>query len=375
MAESDGIPQWLNRNSEHFRKVANEGADRDAKENISHDILQRLNYNPENIQEKLLVTFHFNLSDDVLSEPEFYNTVTFTGSITNSIVDVQALTPLQYFHQTWPKESCNLLFSLYRQLVNPSMTCDLPCGEHEARITSAIRNGRCAIYVFGPADAVAVVSEQIAWLAALIGEPTTLETESSDTEAESSDTEVSETEGMMMFTYPVVASFKEVCPLTSSDTKGAFECEIGVMIKHVIRGSDYEGWQLLFEDQLIVTGYPIKQREKFCSGVGALEIPFDTMAELSQVNVYPENINHEGNIYLKGEDRSLIPIEEKENNIFWRVILDPTDKDSLSQAVAVSPLGRLERKEHITYRVDESKRHFIELFNNSCRFKQPNKLD
>ncbi|KAL7904324.1 hypothetical protein GGI35DRAFT_463626 [Trichoderma velutinum] len=178
-----------------------------------------------------------------------------------------------------------------------------------------------------------------------------------------------------MFVYPVVASLKQVSTQTSSKTKGAFNCTFNVIVEQIIQRDAYEGWHVLADGRTVVTGYPITQRNKFCSGTGALETPLFGMVRLLESDSWDEKINRDGNIFLKGPQKALIPIDEKDNTIIWSVILNHRDKESLSQAVAISPLGQYEGENHRTYNPDESKRHFIELTRDSCRFdEQPNQI-
>lgn len=74
----------------------------------------------------------------------------------------------------------------------------------------------------------------------------------------------------------------------------------------------------MFNNPIIVTGYPIKPRENIESGAG-LEIPFEMMTTLSDAR-YLTTFN--GKTVLKGFSTVLLPMRQQDDLIIWHLLVD-----------------------------------------------------
>ncbi|KAF3066256.1 hypothetical protein CFAM422_009352 [Trichoderma lentiforme] len=233
------------------------------------------------------------------------NVITLTGSSD----DVQATTCEQYFLQTWPTGGCNLLQAIQGALrqyyASKSLQSSYQCEfEDRTKIKVSIGARSLKVETIGTIHCIAEIGEQIGWFATAF-KPTF------------HDLEIS-------FRHPKLIGFQaeDNLYLLSEEFEKAFRCRILTVLDDIkVNRSPYAGgqcWQQMFNNPIIVTGYPIKPRENIESGAG-LEIPFEMMTTLSDAR-YLTTFN--GMTVLKGFSTVLLPMRQHGNLIIWHLLVD-----------------------------------------------------
>ncbi|UKZ56725.1 hypothetical protein TrVGV298_010566 [Trichoderma virens] len=185
-------------------------------------------------------------------------------TLTGSIHDVQAATCEHYLIQTWPVVGCNLLRTIQGALreEHTSETFQYSCKcKFEDRTEIKVSIGRSMkVEAIGSIPSIIEIGEQIGWLATAF-------------KSSFQDSEIS-------FCHPEIIRFQTE-DVTGSRSIGnefeqAFKCEVHVATDHIrdnLPSINGQCWQQIFNNPVVVTGYPIKFRDFLNSGVG-LELPF-----------------------------------------------------------------------------------------------------
>ncbi|EHK40431.1 hypothetical protein TRIATDRAFT_181285, partial [Trichoderma atroviride IMI 206040] len=219
-------------------------------------------------------------------------------TITGSKVDAQAATTTQYLSQTWPSSGIHLLHvmkSVVRDTNNMPFFYSLP---DKTQLVVWSRGPEFNLQVTGTADSIADIGEQLAWLgSALRSSP--YKTSVAIVSAFVSDIGTSSTRDMA-----------EGLPTT-------FFCNIGFgvdAIEDTGEISNGQCWHQLFQNPVIVKGYPILRRP--ISNIG-LELSLDTMALLAgtrYINTFKNKI------FIKGFSIMLVPTRYSDNILLWHLL-------------------------------------------------------
>ncbi|KAJ4857032.1 hypothetical protein T069G_07929 [Trichoderma breve] len=290
----------------------------DAMKNISDHLIQGLppiqGISRHHPSKPFRVTF--DVECDILGfikDQEYYgaaaevvpNVITLTGSSD----DVQATTCEQYLLQTWPTVGCNLLWAIQGALreynASKSPQSSYQCKfEDRTKIKVSIGERSLKVEAIGTIHCIAEIGEQIGWFATAF-KPTF------------HDLEIS-------FCHPELISFQaeDNLHLLSDEFEKSFRCRILTVLDDIkVNRLPYAGgqcWQQMFNNPIIVTGYPIKPRENIESGAG-LEIPFEMMTTLSDAR-YLTTFN--GKTVLKGFSTVLLPMRQQDDLIIWHLLVD-----------------------------------------------------
>ncbi|KAL7910211.1 hypothetical protein GGI35DRAFT_479081 [Trichoderma velutinum] len=230
-------------------------------------------------------------------------------TLTGSFDDVQATTCEQYLLQTWPTVGCNLLQAIQSALreYNASDPLQYSCQcifEDRTKIKVSISGRSMKVEALGTIHSIAEIGEQIGWFAAAF-------------RSSFDDSQIS-------ICHPEILSFQAEGGLTlqSEEFEKAFTCKILVAVNSIkVNGLPYVGgqcWQQMFNNPVIVMGYPIKPRGNIESGTG-LELPFEMMTTLSDAR-YLTTFN--GKTVVKGFSTVLLPMRQQDNLIIWHLLVD-----------------------------------------------------
>ncbi|KAL7934191.1 hypothetical protein V8C35DRAFT_36845 [Trichoderma chlorosporum] len=247
-------------------------------------------------------------------------------TVTGSNPDVQALTIEQYLKQTWPTIGCRLLQTIQNALrvcraskpfVNSSKYIFPEDGTH---VEVSIGEATFKVEVVGTPHSIADIAEQLGWLATTLAP--------------------SPKRGYTPYCHPEIKSFK------AKDVEEGFEniffCRISVATEQVMPNMpDVVGlcWHRLFNNPVLVTGYPTKARRDFDAGP-ALELRFDAMITLSDCRYA---VTWDGKFIMKGFFGILIPTQVHPNVIIWHLHVnkygEPMEYSDprIHQAVSITP--------------------------------------
>ncbi|KAL6820890.1 hypothetical protein J3E69DRAFT_373790 [Trichoderma sp. SZMC 28015] len=260
-------------------------------------------------------------------------------TITGSVQDVQATTCEQYLLQTWPVMGCNLLRTIQGALQagNASEPFQFSCKcKFEDRTEIKVSLGRyMEVEAVGTIYSIAEIGEQIGWLA------TTFRSPLPDSE--------------IWFCHPEIIRFKANDSAKSQSMKSEFEqplvCRINVATDQTranLPGFNGQCWQQMFNNPVVVTGYPIRPRKDLNAGVG-LELPFDMMTALADARYLT---TFEGRTLVKGFSTALIPTAIHGSIILWHLLVDESGArisyrdPRIEQAISIEP-GDFEGARHI----------------------------
>ncbi|KAL7954533.1 hypothetical protein V8C34DRAFT_294153 [Trichoderma compactum] len=324
------------------------GVDSSAMKLISSYIQDRLppirNISRHNPSKPYKVTFHVEC--DI---PGFIQEQAYEGSaaevlpkvitLTGSVQDVQATTCEQYLVQTWPVVGCNLLRTIQGALraENASEPFQFSCKcKFEDRTEIKVSLGRyMEIEVLGTIHSITEIGEQIGWLATTFRSPL-------------QDSEIS-------FCHPEIISFRANDGAESQSIENEFErsfvCRMNVApdeIRVNLPGSNGQCWQQIFNNPVVVTGYPIKPRTDLIAGVG-LELPFDMMTTLADARYLT---TFEDRTLVKGFSTALIPTAIHGSIILWHLLVNESGArisyrdPRIEQGILIEP-GNLKGARHI----------------------------
>lgn len=187
----------------------------------------------------------------------------------------------------------------------------------------------------GTIRSIAEIGEQIGWLA------TTFRSQLQDSE--------------ISFCYPEITNFQANDSEESQSMENEFEqsflCRINVatyQIKANLPGFNGQCWQQMFNNPVVVTGYPIMPRKDLNTGVG-LELPFDMMTTLADARYLT---TFQDRTLVKGFSTVLIPTAIHGSIILWHLLVNESgarisyQDPRIEQAILIEP-GNFKGARHI----------------------------
>ncbi|KAL6820888.1 hypothetical protein J3E69DRAFT_373784 [Trichoderma sp. SZMC 28015] len=224
-------------------------------------------------------------------------------TLTGSSVNAQALTIEQYVQQTWPMIGCHLVQTIQKALraytasesLSHSSRYIFPTDGTEVKVT--MREKTFNVEVIGTAHLIADIAAQLGWLAATLA--------------------LSIVRGVIPFCYPDINSFRAN---PRHGFRKSFFCRINVATKEMKPNlPDVNGqcWHRVFNNPIIVTGYPILARTNSGPETG-LELPLGMMIDLSNCEYLT---TWKGTTLIKGFDGVLIPTKMQNNVIIWHLLV------------------------------------------------------
>ncbi|GES56827.1 purine and uridine phosphorylase [Aspergillus terreus] len=223
-------------------------------------------------------------------------------TITGNRQDAQAMTCLQYLHQTWQSFGTNILQLIEATLLDGpgyKHKCALP---DNTQLAAWVDEKDLLVEVTGIGESIAEIGEQLAWL------------------------------GSALRSSPHISRISYCTPFISStsveDTSGPTSqatsiTRISCGIDFKLNAQEQENpplsvgqcWHHLFRNPIVVTGFPIPYR--FRQGTG-LEVPLNILAGLvhaSRVDAFRDKL------FIKGFSSLLIPTEHirDQDQIMWHL--------------------------------------------------------
>ncbi|KAH8435419.1 Pfs domain protein [Aspergillus melleus] len=256
-------------------------------------------------------------------------------TITGTSQDAQAMTCLQYLHQTWHLYGSDIL-----QLVEATLL-DERDYEHRCilsdntQLAAWVNDKQFCVEVTGIADSIAEIGEQLAWLgSALRSSP--------------------HASGISYCT-PFVSNAKvEGTSIPTSQAPPITRISCGIDFKHddqeQSRSTSPMGqcWHHLFRNPTVVMGFPIPYRSR--QGIG-LEIPLNILAGLVQANQVDA---FSDKLFIKGFSNLLIPTEyiRDQDQMIWHLCYNVQGDrisylDGIGAHVGHITLADLESSRHI----------------------------
>ncbi|KAH7022527.1 hypothetical protein EDB80DRAFT_694949 [Ilyonectria destructans] len=216
-----------------------------------------------------------------------HEVLTLTGSAT----DAQVLPCAEYVRQTWAATGPALLALLTDALVlEKEVSGEL--GDKSV-VKCLFRKSHLDVQVEGTADAIAEVGEQIGWLGAALRR--------------------SCTESGLATCRPKIQTYVPSAGPAICTIRFAME-EISADTKPPAAG---QCWHELFQNPVVVRGYPIPRRTQYDSG---LEIPLNVMSGLTKC---PRINRFLGSHFLKGFSTALVPMKRLSEAILWHLYYSP----------------------------------------------------
>ncbi|KAL7812598.1 hypothetical protein V8C44DRAFT_63943 [Trichoderma aethiopicum] len=322
------------------RELSPSSAGLHTMEKISSDILKGLSENQEiskrHPPKPSKLTFHVSCDIFAYMQEQGYamdaadvlpRAITLTGSSTNA----QALTVRQYMCQTWPTIECHLVQAIqaalrmhkasgedasnpFEDLSKYTVTSD---GTH---IRVSFGEKMMIVEAVGTARSISEIGEQLGWLAATLS--------------------CSPKQRVISFCHPEISEFG--AHMNEDGFDSTFICRLNIVTEQLrdnLPSVNGQCWYCLFNNPVVVTGYPIKPRENLVVGAG-LELPFDMMAALSECQFLT---TWEGKTVLKGFSTMLIPTGVQNNVIFWHLIVSEAGQrlsygdDRVSKGISIAP--------------------------------------
>ncbi|KAL6819261.1 hypothetical protein V8C40DRAFT_281571 [Trichoderma camerunense] len=192
--------------------------------------------------------------------------ITLTGSAKNA----QALTTLQYLHQTWPTTGEHVLQLVKDVMGGPREQTYTRHLREGTQLTAWITDAEFITEVSGTRASIAEIGEQLAWLSA------SLRSSLCDT-------------GVTYYTPFVHIIKTQNTGVRISDSKA--QCRIDYTVK----------------------GFPVLRRPKLDTG---LEMPLNMMAALTNTQRIDE---FNGKVFIKGFSTMLIPTDHTEGVVIWHL--------------------------------------------------------
>jgi len=230
--------------------------------------------------------------------------ITLTGSTT----DAQALPCEAYLCQTWPVSGPAVFGLLKTALESGSHTSgkSFPCwvdaipldeakdarqiGELPDKSVVALQftPHRLTTSVEGPCDSIAEVAELLGWLGAAV--------------------RATEKQSGASTCHPSL----RILPGLGTPSSCFFEFSVDHVAPKAEK-SDGQCWHELFQNPLVVKGYPIPRRARYDTG---LEIPLEMMSALTRSPRINEFL---GRYYLKGFSTAVVPTGKLDNATLWHL--------------------------------------------------------
>ncbi|OGM48282.1 hypothetical protein ABOM_002156 [Aspergillus bombycis] len=269
---------------------------------------------------------------DISKEGFLGRIITITGTRKNA----QALTCLQYLHQTWQSFGASIL-----QLVEATLLdgpgykhrCTLP---DNTQLAAWVNEKDLLVEVTGIGESIAEIGEQFAWLGSALRS--------------------SPYDSRISYCTPLISSASvedTSSPTSQASSITRISCGIDFKLNTQEQASPPSSvgqcWHDLFRNPIVVTGFPIPYR----SGQGTgLEVPLNILAGLvhaNRVDVF------RGKLFIKGFSSLLIPTEHirDQSEILWHLCYNMRG-GRISYLNGIAPHAG-----HITLADLESSRHIL----------------
>ncbi|KAM0427797.1 hypothetical protein ACHAPT_007254 [Fusarium lateritium] len=247
----------------------------------------------------------------------FGQTLTLTGSLT----DAQALPCAEYLLQIWPTTGPIVLEVLKTALVSGTAVA----GElaDKSLITCFFDHSQLHVKAKGTADSIATVAEQIAWLGASLRQ--------------------SCSESRLATCRPQIRTSRR-----TGTERASCHIDFSVQTHDTSSQGSSVGqcWHEMFQNPVVVEGYPIPRRAEYGSG---LEIPLSVMSGLTDC---PRINQYMGHHFLKGFSTALVPTGKMKDAVLWHLYytedgsrLPYPDTNSMDKASV--GFGELSQSRHI----------------------------
>ncbi|KAI1363885.1 hypothetical protein F5Y08DRAFT_340210 [Xylaria arbuscula] len=243
-------------------------------------------------------------------EEPHHEAIVLAITITGSGSAGQVLTTKQYLEQTWPLtglSTLELLQNILRSAKHEAkMTCTSPSPMH---LYGYIKNQTLVVVASGLPEFVTDIGEQLAWLGAALHPLDHI------------------SDALSTLSFTVIPDVQtEVDAQTS-----AVNCSIRYTVEHdEVTSNDLPGqcWRHLFNNPVIVGGFPIPSRPKEITGQ---EIPLDMLVGLAGASYLSP---FKSKILIKGDNTMLVPVARSEDCLVWHLLQtkDPTDRISYLEA-------------------------------------------
>ncbi|RAQ50712.1 hypothetical protein AFGD_002709 [Aspergillus flavus] len=257
-------------------------------------------------------------------------------TITGTRQDAQAMTCLQYLHQTWQSFEDNILRLVEATLLDGpgyKHRCALP---DNTQLAAWVNEKDLLVEVTGIGESIAEIGEQLAWLgSALRSSP--YDTRISYCTPFISSASVEDTSGPTSQAPPITRISCGIDFKLNDQEQANPPLSVG------------QCWHHLFRNPIVVTGFPIPYRSR--QGTG-LEVPLNILAgavHASRVDAFRDKL------FIKGFSNLLIPTEHirDQNQILWHLRYNVRgDRISYLDGIE-SHVG------HITLTDLESSRHIL----------------
>ncbi|KJK62616.1 Phosphorylase superfamily protein [Aspergillus parasiticus SU-1] len=257
-------------------------------------------------------------------------------TITGTRQDAQAMTCLQYLHQTWQSFEDNILRLVEATLLDGpgyKHRCALP---DNTQLAAWVNEKDLLVEVTGIGESIAEIGEQLAWLGSALRS--------------------SPYDSRISYCTPFIssASVEDTSgPTSQAPPITRISCGIDFKLNDQEQAnpplSVGQCWHHLFRNPIVVTGFPIPYRSR--QGTG-LEVPLNILAgavHASRVDAF------RGKLFIKGFSSLLIPTEHirDQNQILWHLRYNVRgDRISYLDGIE-SHVG------HITLTDLESSRHIL----------------
>ncbi|KAL3252159.1 hypothetical protein ABHI18_010239 [Aspergillus niger] len=223
-------------------------------------------------------------------------------TITGTSQDAQAMTCLQYLHQTWHSYGANILQLVEAALVDErgyEHRCTLP---DNTQLAAWANEKEFLVEVTGIEGSIAEIGEQLAWLGSVLRS--------------------SPHDSRISYCTPFVsnASVEDVpTPLSQTPTLTRVSCTIDFKVDEQEQASSSpplgQCWHDLFRNPTVAMGFPIPYRSRKYTG---LEIPLNILvglAQAKQVDVFSDKL------FIKGFSSLLIPTEyiRDQDQMIWHL--------------------------------------------------------
>ncbi|KAB8217056.1 purine and uridine phosphorylase [Aspergillus novoparasiticus] len=223
-------------------------------------------------------------------------------TITGTRQDAQAMTCLQYLHQTWQSFGANIIQLLEATLLDGpgyKHRCALP---DNTQLAAWVDEKDLLVEVTGIGESIAEIGEQLAWLGAAL-RPSSHDSRISYCTPFISSASVENTSGPTSQAPPITRISCGIDFKLNDQQQANPPLSVG------------QCWHHLFRNPIVVTGFPIPYRSR--QGTG-LEVPLNILAGIihaSRVDAFRDKL------FIKGFSSLLIPTEHirDQNQIMWHL--------------------------------------------------------
>ncbi|KAK4210387.1 hypothetical protein QBC37DRAFT_428844, partial [Rhypophila decipiens] len=261
------------------------------------------------------VVFHMEWDPLSFIEEQKYGMAPYEGiasaiTITGSDLEAQAISPREYFQQTWGSSSCilQLAQSIARQ--SPADRCVASALlRDQTKVVMESRGSIVRVRVYGSVPSIADVGEQLAWIGGA------LRPSPADEEYEG-----------VWYCLPVIKSLEQCASISEVATEAPdclFNIEFRVdKSKGKEKATNGNCWNGMFRNPVVVRGYPISRRTTPAPG---LEATLGALVKLIRTDCVTE---FDGGIFVKGFSSMLALTERTGDFMLWHLFYNPEGRVS-----------------------------------------------